>query len=98
MAKPLEKLRFLLNHIALYQEAATSKDRRKERAAAFNLNKYGPCVKSLHPVDIDLLWNAYEDLCRTGEALTSWTPIKEICEQCGFTVEPWDEISWTIKA
>lgn len=88
----LDNLKDFLHNIELYQE--TAKGRRGKRPTVA-LRKYN--VTKLHPVDIDLLWRLYGDLCRTGQSMTSWETIKDICDQCGLTVEPWDPVSWVVK-
>ncbi len=86
MAKltPLERLRDLLANIDLASESYAT--RRRKRAAR------------LTPADVSNLRVMYSDLRRSGQSVTSWTPIKAVCENCGLTVEPWDDVSWLIRA
>lgn len=90
MAKPtpIERLKDLLEHIDLYLEADTSKRKRKHARS----------IARLHPSDISILRTMYADLRKCGLSRTSWMAIKEVCAGCGLTVEPWDEVSWVVRA
>lgn len=84
---PLDRLKNLLENIDFYLEADTRKSKRK----------YARSITRLTPAYVSVLRAMYSDLCKSGQSLTSWTAIKAVCEDCGLTVEPWDEVSWVVR-
>lgn len=84
---PLDRLKNLLENIGFYLEADTTKRKRK----------YARSAARLTLVDVTNLHVMYSDLCKSGQSITSWITVKEACEKCGLTVEPWDDVSWLVR-
>ncbi len=50
------------------------------------------------PVVFDILWEIYRELKRNGRCTFFQADVKIILEKCGLAVEPWDEVSWVVRA